>query len=101
MRRNKEQDKRMKFGKFAQKAKEASRLKKAEVKTWDPDKKQLVSNKDNKPRYDELTGKENLMPTGNTKTQRSPHIWFTFMKKRQIIHNAVVFILNRLVQVET
>ena len=58
-RKNKEQDKRMKFGKFAQKAKEAqSRLKKGEVKTWDPDKKQYVSNKDNKPRYDELTGKK-------------------------------------------
>ena len=57
--KNKEQDKRMKFGKFAQKAKEAqSKLRKGEVKTWDPDKKQYVSNKDNKPRYDELTGKK-------------------------------------------
>jgi hypothetical protein len=57
--KNKEQDKRMKFGKFAQKAKEAqSKLKKGEVKTWDPDKKQYVSNRDNKPRYDELTGKK-------------------------------------------
>ena len=57
--KNKEQDKRMKFGKFAQKAKEAqSKLKKGEVKTWDPDKKQYVSNKDNKPRYNELTGKK-------------------------------------------
>ncbi len=55
--KNKEQDKRMKFGKFAQRAKEAqSRLKKGEVKTWDPDKKQYVSNRDNKPRYDEVTG---------------------------------------------
>ena len=58
-RRNKEQDKRMKFGKFAQKAKEAqSKLRKGEVKTWDPDKKQYVSNRDNKPRYNELTGKK-------------------------------------------
>ena len=57
--KNKEQDKRMKFGKFAQKAKEAqSKLKKGEVKTWDPDKKQYVSNRDNKPRYNELTGKK-------------------------------------------
>tara|TARA_Y100000356_G_C11113604_1_gene210943 strand:+ start:250 stop:645 length:396 start_codon:yes stop_codon:yes gene_type:complete len=57
--KNKEQDKRMKFGKFAQKAKEAqSKLRKGEVKTWDPDKKQYVSNKDNKPRYNELTGKK-------------------------------------------
>ena len=58
-RRNKEQDRRMKFGKFAQKAKEAqSKLRKGEVKTWDPDKKQYVSNRDNKPRYNELTGKK-------------------------------------------
>ena len=57
--KNKEQDRRMKFGKFAQKAKEAqSKLRKGEVKTWDPDKKQYVSNKDNKPRYNELTGKK-------------------------------------------
>ena len=57
--KNREQDKRMKFGKFAQKAKEAqSKLRKGEVKTWDPDKKQYVSNKDNKPRYNELTGKK-------------------------------------------
>ena len=57
--KNKEQDRRMKFGKFAQKAKEAqSKLRKGEVKTWDPDKKQYVSNRDNKPRYDELTGKK-------------------------------------------
>jgi len=57
--KNKKQDNRMKFGKFAQKAKEAqSKLKKGEVKTWDPDKKQYVSNRDNKPRYDELTGKK-------------------------------------------
>ena len=57
--KNKEQDKRMKFGKFAQKAKEAqSKLRKGEVKTWDPDKKQYVSNRDNKPRYNELTGKK-------------------------------------------
>ena len=57
--KNKEQDKRMKFGKFAQKAKEAqSKLRKGEVKTWDPDKKQYVSNKDNKSRYNELTGKK-------------------------------------------
>ena len=52
-------DKRMKFGKFAQKAKEAqSKLRKGEVKTWDPDKKQYVSNRDNKPRYDEISGKK-------------------------------------------
>ena len=57
--KNKEQDRRMKFGKFAQKAKEAqSKLRKGEVKTWDPDKKQYVSNRDNKPRYNELTGKK-------------------------------------------
>lgn len=57
--KNKKQDNRMKFGKFAQKAKEAqSKLKKGEVKTWDPDKKQYVSNRDNKPRYNELTGKK-------------------------------------------
>ena len=57
--KNREQDKRMKFGKFAQKAKEAqSKLRKGEVKTWDPDKKQYVSNKDNEPRYNELTGKK-------------------------------------------
>ena len=57
--KNKEQDRRMKFGKFAQKAKDAqSKLRKGEVKTWDPDKKQYVSNKDNKPRYNELTGKK-------------------------------------------
>ena len=57
--KNREQDKRMKFGKFAQKAKEAqSKLRKGEVKTWDPEKKQYVSNKDNKPRYNELTGKK-------------------------------------------
>ena len=57
--KNKEQDRRMKFGKFSQKAKEAqSKLRKGEVKTWDPDKKQYVSNKDNKPRYNELTGKK-------------------------------------------
>ena len=57
--KNKEQDIRMKFGKFSQKAKEAqSKLRKGEVKTWDPDKNQYVSNKDNKPRYNELTGKK-------------------------------------------
>ena len=57
--KNKEQDRRMKFGKFSQKAKEAqSKLRKGEVKTWDPDKKQYVSNRDNKPRYNELTGKK-------------------------------------------
>ena len=57
--KNKEQDRRMKFGKFVQKAKEVqSKLRKGEVKTWDPDKKQYVSNKDNKPRYNELTGKK-------------------------------------------
>ena len=57
--KNREQDKRMKFGKFAQKAKEAqSKLKKGEVKTYDPDTKTYVSNKDNKPRYDELIGKK-------------------------------------------
>ena len=31
---------------------------KREVKTWDPDKKQYVSNRDNKPRYDEISGKK-------------------------------------------
>ena len=56
--KNKEQDKRMKFGKFVQKAKDAKdRLKPGEVKTYDPETKTYVSNKDNKPRYNEITGK--------------------------------------------
>jgi len=40
-------DKRMKFGKFYDKAKEArDRLRPGEVKKWDPVKKKYVSNKD-------------------------------------------------------
>ena len=40
-------DKRMKFGKFYDKAKESrDRLRRGEVKKWDPEKKKYVSNKD-------------------------------------------------------
>ena len=40
-------DKKMKFGKFYDKAKEAqTRLRKGEVKKWDPEKKRYVSNRD-------------------------------------------------------
>ena len=40
-------DKRMKFGKFYDKAKESrDRLRRGEVKRWDPEKKKYVSNKD-------------------------------------------------------
>ena len=40
-------DKRMKFGKFYSKAKEArDRLRPGEVKKWDPEKKRYVSNKE-------------------------------------------------------
>ena len=40
-------DKRMKFGKFYSKAKEAKdRLRPGEVKKWDPEKKRYVSNKE-------------------------------------------------------
>jgi hypothetical protein len=43
---HKERDKRMKFGKFYAKAKEArDRLRPGEVKKWDPEKKRYVSNK--------------------------------------------------------
>lgn len=45
--RHKERDKRMKFGKFYSKAKEArDRLRPGEVKKWDPEKKRYVSNKE-------------------------------------------------------
>jgi len=45
--RNKEKDKRMKFGKFYDKAKDsAERLRPGEVKRWDPKLKKYVSNKD-------------------------------------------------------
>ena len=45
--RNKEKDKRMKFGKFYDKAKEAKdRLRPGEVKKWDPEKKRYVSNRE-------------------------------------------------------
>lgn len=45
--RHKEQDKRMKFGKFYAKAKEArDRLRPGEVKKWDPEKKRYVSNRE-------------------------------------------------------
>ena len=44
---HKERDKRMKFGKFYAKAKEArDRLRPGEVKKWDPEKKRYVSNKE-------------------------------------------------------
>ena len=44
--KHKEQDNRMKFGKFYDKAKEAKdRLRPGEVKKWDKEKKQWVSNK--------------------------------------------------------
>ena len=40
-------DRRMKFGKFYDKAKESrDRLRRGEVKRWDPEKKKYVSNKD-------------------------------------------------------
>ena len=40
-------DKKMKFGKFYDKAKEAqTRLRRGEVKKWDPEKKRYVSNRD-------------------------------------------------------
>ena len=43
---HKERDKRMKFGKFYAKAKEArDSLRPGEVKKWDPEKKRYVSNK--------------------------------------------------------
>jgi len=45
--RHKEQDKRMKFGKFYAKAKEArDRLRPGEVKKWDKEKGKFVSNKE-------------------------------------------------------
>jgi hypothetical protein len=45
--RHKEQDKRMKFGKFYAKAKEArDRLRPGEVKKWDKEKGRFVSNKE-------------------------------------------------------
>ena len=45
--RHKEQDKRMKFGKFYDKAKEArDRLRPGEVKKWDKEKGRFVSNKE-------------------------------------------------------
>ena len=45
--RNKEKDKRMKFGKFYAKAKEAKeRLRPGEVKKWDKEKGRYVSNKE-------------------------------------------------------
>jgi len=45
--RNKEKDKRMKFGKFYDKAKDsAERLRPGEVKRWDPKLKKYISNKD-------------------------------------------------------
>ena len=45
--RHKEQDKRMKFGKFYAKAKEArDRLRPGEVKKWDKEKGRYVSNKE-------------------------------------------------------
>ena len=45
--RHKEQDKRMKFGKFYSKAKEArDRLRPGEVKKWDKEKGRYVSNKE-------------------------------------------------------
>ena len=45
--RHKEQDKRMKFGKFYDKAKEArDRLRPGEVKKWDKEKGRYVSNKE-------------------------------------------------------
>ena len=57
--KNKEQDRRMKFGKFAHKVKEAeSKLKKGEVKAYDPNTKTYVTNRDNKPRYCEMTWKK-------------------------------------------
>ena len=48
----------MKFGKFVQKAKDAKdKLKPGEVKTYDPETKTYISNKDKKARYNEITGK--------------------------------------------
>ena len=45
--RHKEQDKRMKFGKFYDKAKEArDRLRPGEIKKWDKEKGRFVSNKE-------------------------------------------------------
>ena len=45
--KHKEQDKRMKFGKFYAKAKEAKdRLRPGEVKKWDKEKGRFVSNKE-------------------------------------------------------
>jgi len=45
--RHKEQDGRMKFGKFYDKAREAKdRLRPGEVRTWDKENKKWVSNKD-------------------------------------------------------